>query len=466
MCRRPPSSFTLFGDQLEIAFARARQHDQEVQCAVDQFLRVVALRQQQEVAVVVTLLRDEVGDVGHVERGYSAPRTAARFRGRMPRPGATLVRMTSADVAVVGGTVAALASALALQDAGRRLDIVHIGTRPAVDVTVLLWPRGVRVLEQLGVERADTLGQRARMLRYRDARGCVLSEVDLAPTGARLVARSQIAMELSRVCEQRRIRHIAADVVNVVVEGRGFRVDASSGGSFSVRAVVGAAGLKDPVRTALFGRETREESGGIVLGHAPAAPFAGWGNDGIVELVFGPSEFIGILPCLDHAGAQVGSSWWLLVPSGPLSIPPASTLDAAIERVARAFDAPVTKIVEASTVATAMPPRPWIDPMQPAGATRAALVGDSFRAATPELGLGVTWALEDAWRLGRSVQASGLVPGIGAYVRESVATSNESVLGRMFGRGVAREEYDPLRRFALGLAPVTKMAAHVLSSMA
>jgi FAD-dependent urate hydroxylase len=91
--------------------------------------------------------------------------------------------MYGLDVAVVGGGLGGLATALALRNAGHH-PIVYEQTpkfRP-VGAGISLWPNGVKVLNLLGLgEELAALGGRMDRMAYADASGELLTEFGLAP---------------------------------------------------------------------------------------------------------------------------------------------------------------------------------------------------------------------------------------------------------------------------------------------
>jgi FAD-dependent urate hydroxylase len=366
------------------------------------------------------------------------------------------------DAAVLGGSVAANAASCALKLADPRLTLERVGAPPPVDITVLLWPRGLEALRELGMPSGYELGMPLEVLRYRDRSMAVLAEVQ-NDSPALLVQKSGIAQVLLRIAGLH--APIAGKAEGLVIEERSIAYRIGSDGH-RARVLVGAAGIADPARELLFGADLHREGGTIVVGTVPHAS-SSLGAAGTVDLIIGKRAFLGVLPRADRAG----TTWWLMVEGGPFHAYSGTSQHsheawcAALAPVMAEFAEPVPSLLRATTAFHAIGARRWLHPALSAGGGRVALIGDSWRAATPELGLGCTWALEDAVRLGRAVRKHGLVPGIGEYVRGSTSSSFESLFGRSISKNIANEASYALRRIAMSDGAGLRIATRVLSAV-
>jgi 2-polyprenyl-6-methoxyphenol hydroxylase-like FAD-dependent oxidoreductase len=372
--------------------------------------------------------------------------------------------MQTQRVLVVGGGVAGHAAAHALRRPDPKLEVHHVsGMSP--ELTVIFWGRGQRALDRLLGSRkpvGKTLGEPLDRLSYFTGEMGALGDVD-AGQETRLVSQSQIQRAFPATSTDGVVRALRR-------EPRGFSYRVNDTGYFA-HAVVGADGISSTVRKTVFGDEDHVEGGHVVVGFVPHPTNATFGTPCHVDMFFGESAFLGVLPRLDAAGNNVGVSWWLFTNAGPYdgfrgALEPGDRslwlklLDPVIEE----FAPPLGTMFHNTTEFRPRAVRPWLHPALPPGAERAALVGDAWRAATPDFGLGVTWALEDALRLGECVGDKGLVRGIADYVRTAGATAGESILGRVFSQFVARREASWLRR-ALVSAGGPRLAVHGLTAL-
>jgi 2-polyprenyl-6-methoxyphenol hydroxylase-like FAD-dependent oxidoreductase len=376
--------------------------------------------------------------------------------------------MEDVDALVVGGSIAAHAATRALSRAIPKGRVLRAG--PATgDLSVLLWRRGRRALTQLGIDD-QTVRSRSipvRTLRYRDATLAILSQVDLDDSEARFMSKNAITTLLGEA-NPPLAEHSQASASDLERGARGFRARLESPGNPKVvrtRALVGAAGVADPVRELAFGRDGYSESSSIVVGRGTTWPTEGWAGEGVAELVLGRDSFIGFMPAQDATGAWTETVWWLSSTTRPLLLTAASPETAIDEFLRNRFSPVVAEAVRRCQAQglRELPSRPWVHPGTPAGADRIALVGDSFRAATPELGLGVTWALEDAVRLGECVGSRGLVPGIAEYA-QTTSTQGESVIGRAFAGTIVSERGYEGRRGLLSHEAIPRWAARMLDA--
>jgi len=377
--------------------------------------------------------------------------------------------MSDVDALVVGGSVAAHAAARALSEAIPKGGVWRAGP-PTVDLSVVLWRRGRRALRQLGVDDKMIVDASipVRTLRYRDATLAILSQVDLDDSEARFVSKDAITKLLGGT-NPVLSEHSDESASNLERGARGFRAVLSAPSTppraIHTRALVGAAGVADPVRELAFGRDAYTESSSIVVGRGTTWPTEGWAGDGVAELVLGRDSFIGFMPAQDADEKWTETVWWLSSTARPLvltGMTPAAAIDAFLRDRFSPVVAEAVRRCQRNGLRE-LQSRPWVHPCACAGADRIALIGDSFRAATPELGLGVTWALEDAVRLGESVDRRGLVPGIAEYT-QTTSTQGESVIGRAFAGAILSERGYEGRRGLLSHEAIPRWAARMLDA--
>ncbi|HEY3809850.1 MAG TPA: FAD-dependent urate hydroxylase HpxO [Acidimicrobiales bacterium] len=169
--------------------------------------------------------------------------------------------MYGLNVAVVGGGLGGLATALALRNAGHH-PVVYEQTpefRP-VGAGISLWPNGVKVLNLLGLgEQLATLSGQMEKMAYADASGDPLTMFSLAPVydtvGQRAwpVARAALQDLLVRAVGPERIR-LGTRAVAVDSDAEAARVCFDDGSRVRADLVVAADGTHSILREWVVGR--------------------------------------------------------------------------------------------------------------------------------------------------------------------------------------------------------------------
>ncbi len=315
----------------------------------------------------------------------------------------------SLRIAVAGGGIAGLATAVALRSEGHTVDVYERREDPAQGGALLLWSNALHALGELGL--ADAVLARstpAHVAEFRDLHGRPLWSLPLQALSRRAGAPTVV---VSRGDLIGALRHAAGDALTTgrrVVGGRddGDRVvprfeDGSEGPPAD--ALLGADGLNSAVREQLFGDEPPRPLGQVAWVATVDHP--------ALRLPIGTSvTWVG--PGLRFWLSNLGERlyWYTTAVDRPERPAPEAGDHAGLIALHREFVAPVPQLIEATppeavlrTVIRDRPPRVgW-------GRGRVYLVGDAAHAMTPDLGQGACQALEDAVVLGRTL---GRIPDV------------------------------------------------------
>lgn len=310
---------------------------------------------------------------------------------------------------VIGGGVAGLSTALALQAAGQEVEVFERRRLlPREDGLFLtLAANGLRGLQQLGA-LDPVLSERfvpTPQLVFESSSGRILGRTPNGilkdGTPSITLRRGDLIAALAREAEARGIRiHYEHACTSVNAVGTAATVRFRDGREAEADLVVGADGIHSPLR-------------GVVDPAAPAPSFTGLVNLGGIcraqdvpptvnemRMLWGTRAFLG------YTVDEGGSAWWFAnvgwPKEGPLETLAAVSPEAWRERLLALFeeDPPFARrLVSATEHIQAYPILDLPDLPSAWSAGRAVLVGDAAHAVAPSTGQGASLAIEDSLHL-------------------------------------------------------------------
>ncbi len=299
-------------------------------------------------------------------------------------------------IAIIGGGIGGLTTALALKEFG--FESVVFEQAPAlldVGAAIAIWPNAMRVLERLNI--ADKVLEKAgvmREIRWLDQNGKLINRVSISETTA-----SSPAVALHRADLQSTLLHALAPIHlgNTFVDyiERGDKVIANFANGHSIKAdfLIGADGIHSRVRAQLINDGKPINRGYTVWrGISPSLPTAIPTTTAIE--IHGRGKRFGIGPV---GLGRVG--WW------------ASANDSDSDQLLHLFDGwypPVLELIESTPSSSILKTFAFDRPANKSwGSGRMTLLGDAIHPTTPNLGQGGCLAMEDAMVLARCFQKYG-----------------------------------------------------------
>jgi 2-polyprenyl-6-methoxyphenol hydroxylase-like FAD-dependent oxidoreductase len=316
-----------------------------------------------------------------------------------------------AGVVIVGGGIAGLTAALALQRHGIEARVYEAAPElRAVGAGIWMPPNAMAVLAQLGLADAvQSAGMPLQRVEVCDFEAGVLSSMELADMERRLghtivaIRRSELQRILAGALQPGTLHldhayaahSVAGDVVTAVFRG---------GGSASGALLIGADGLHSTVRHGLFPSAPLRYSGQTCYrGLASLVPDAGVQHVG--REIWGGAHRFGF------SAVGPDTVYWFAPISAPAGQAPPPELKAALLRDYASFPAPVLQILEATDERAILQTDLYdLRPMPRWSSGRVGLVGDAAHATTPNLGQGGAQAMEDALALALRVRDHGAMP--------------------------------------------------------
>jgi 2,6-dihydroxypyridine 3-monooxygenase len=340
------------------------------------------------------------------------------------------VAPTGPRVAVIGGSLGGLITALQLRDVGCDVDVFERSPVPleARGAGIVLHPVTTRYFEEHGLLDLDRVSSSARTLRYLTRDGDVLLE---EPIVYRFTSYATLHAALVGSFDPVRY-HLGRDLV--AIDGAGERVDArfADGSSETVELLVGADGIRSTVRGLLF-PDAQPAYAGYVgwRGTLPQdrLPSASTSLRDVLTYHVGDRTHVLSyeIPAQSGTGRSMNWVWYRNLPGGDaldalltdraddrhdLSLPPGGVREdrvAELREAAADLPPPFAALIRAT-------PEPFvqviIDVEVPAMVRgRVCLVGDAAFALRPHIAAGTAKAAADARALAEAIEAAaGAVP--------------------------------------------------------
>jgi 2-polyprenyl-6-methoxyphenol hydroxylase-like FAD-dependent oxidoreductase len=338
---------------------------------------------------------------------------------------------------VIGAGIAGLATAIALQRAGR--DVLVLERAPQlceIGAGISLWPNAVKALRRLGVgDAVEAAGAPAHDAAFRSWRGAQLGASLTSRLQGRfgaplvLIHRARLQTVLRRALGPDAVR-LGADCAALDQHDDGVTVHLAGGGVERGAVVIGADGLRSRVRTALV-HDGSPRYAGITAwrGVVPLDDTLGHRVSGGESL--GRGSLFGVAAL---NGSQV--YWWagMRRPEGAGDAPRAEK--STLLRAFADWHDPIPELVAATPpdaiIRTCLYDR---RPLERPSVGRVALAGDAAHPMLPNLGQGAGQAIEDAVVLGEELAESDVVAALERYdARRAAHTADVVRASRQMSR--------------------------------
>lgn len=372
---------------------------------------------------------------------------------------------------IVGGGIGGLASALALRAAGLKVTVLERARElREIGAGLTIWPNGVVAMRALGVTGADKAFE-LRSVKVMTFQGRLLIETDCTEFENSYGAP---AMPIHRAAlHQMLFSALGRDDIVLDTDATGFEqtaagvsVMSADGKTWSADVLVGADGIRSPVRRWLLCDGDPRYTGvsiwrGVTRASTASMPSAE------SRTYLGPGHEFGFMPMID------GRVYWFASKQAPEAEQPwpGGHLAEVRQRYAT-WPEPIEALINATSddevVRTDIYDRP---PAKRWTYGRVTLLGDAAHPMTPHASQGACQALEDAVILGRVLQRGGdAVIALQEYEARRLARANsfvrlssqtermirlESVMGRWLRdqalrrmpRGIIKGQQDSQFRF-------------------
>ncbi len=343
--------------------------------------------------------------------------------------------MKAADFTIIGGGIAGLATAIALEQKGFSTEIFEAAPEiRAAGAGISLAPNAALALRKLGLEKAVAeKGEPLSALSIRRANGRLITQADglqiARKYGASHYAIHRGALHLILLTNLLRPAiHAGKRAVGVREKGKTAIVQFHDGAEHEARALIVADGIHSPIRRQLL------------PGSAPRyAGYTCWRAvvefDGPMPVeateTWGPNGRFGIVPL---KGKQI---YWFACKAAPANDTRYKNFTVGdIHSLFKGYHAPIPEIIRQTSNSELL----WNDiidlkPIPEFAFGNTVLIGDAAHATTPNMGQGACQALEDAVIL----------------AEEAARHDNPEEAFRQFGkRRLARTHYVVKRSWALG----------------
>ena len=350
--------------------------------------------------------------------------------------------MAGPRVLIMGAGLGGLGAALSLKRFG--VDDVLVLEKASsleqiqVGIGMIMWPNGVKALQELGVEKSLTeFANSVRTVRAYDPRGRLLSTWDMTEiqgsvgAGTRCFVRGELHKLLTSALAEAdpQALRLSSEVVGFAQDGDGVTVELAGGGEESGDVLVCADGLLSEARRRLTGLGRPEFPPYVYTTWNGVVPFpdrAGF-PDGTFSMIFGAGVRFNIYRTENQSAGD--RCYW-----GVLSYIPEREHDpggpkAFLRDLLAGYVRPVNDLVEATPEEEI---RRFVfyggKELPTWGERRVTLLGDAAHAMTNTLGQGSGMAFEDAIVLGRALSAhADPVSALRAYEERRMARTRDAL---------------------------------------
>ena len=366
-------------------------------------------------------------------------------------------------ILVVGGGIAGLSAAIALNDAGLTVELVESRRHwPVTGAAITMHANGVRALGRLGL--GTGLRAAAAVLptwSFHDAHGNLRCTTDLTDLWRGVGPCLGVTrMELQRLLVARASPipyRLGIAVVDLAPRAEAVTVEFGDGSTEEYDLVVGADGLRSTVRRLAVSAESPRRAGTMAWRSVGRTQPRGLGS---LQVMLGEGRFFGLVPVGDG-----GTDGFAGLVSDRMQVPTESLLDRFREYFAN-FGGLVPAYLDSLNAVDAVHVGmvEWIS-LDRWHADRVVIIGDAAHAAPPHMGEGGSLAVEDALVLAQELREGDTIqtalqayearrrPRINWVQEQSLAAARvwalppavrDSVLGE-HGDQSLRERYEPLR---------------------
>jgi 2-polyprenyl-6-methoxyphenol hydroxylase-like FAD-dependent oxidoreductase len=320
-------------------------------------------------------------------------------------------------VLIAGAGIAGPATAIALHKAGIASVLYEARPEDATDAGafVTIAANGQDALHAIGA-RGPVLDASfpASRMRIFDPAGTQVADIPLGRDhpGPRTITRSRLASVLRQEAAARGVPvEYGKRLTTAARTGTGVRVLFADGSHADGDVLVGADGIRSPVRTAIDPAAPGPRYTGLMIACGYAAGAAATADPGCYDMIHGSRAFLG------HTAGPDGRAWWFARVPGPeltgrdLAAPAACWRDRLADAFAadstpaaaliRSTSDPVTVTVTSAYDIPALPT--WHNDTM-------TVTGDAAHAASPSTAQGASMALEDAAVLAQCLRDVPAIP--------------------------------------------------------
>jgi 2-polyprenyl-6-methoxyphenol hydroxylase-like FAD-dependent oxidoreductase len=292
-------------------------------------------------------------------------------------------------IAIIGGGIGGVATAVALQHFGIRATIYERATElREAGAGMMLWPNATRVLRELGVlDELIPRGGRSTNFLVRAQHGRILMDIPLGNSDvpALCVRRADLLETLLQRVPAASIR-LGHEFSHLDRHGASVHLHFANGESAEHTGLVGADGIRSRVRSQILGEIAPIDRGYTVWRGIARYDGAAIGNSTNSE-TWGRGHRFGIL-----STGHNRVTWYAT----------ANRSENNLLETFRDWHAPVLDLIDATETVLCHPALD-LAPLRRWSTGRVALLGDAAHACTPNLGQGCCMALEDAMVIAKCV---------------------------------------------------------------